>query len=69
MPRTRTTRTKPAPRSHRREGARQVNIWVTEEERERWTRAAEQDRRSLSEWIRVALDRVAGRRDEARRPA
>jgi hypothetical protein len=50
---------KPTPRSHAREGSRLVTFWARNEERAEWERAAEQDRRSLSDWIRLTLDRAA----------
>lgn len=37
----------------------QVNLRVTEEQVSRWRQAAESDRRSLSDWMRLALDDAA----------
>ncbi len=47
------------PRSHRREGARLVNVWVTEEERALMVTRAEAEGRTLGPWIRWVCLREA----------
>jgi uncharacterized protein (DUF1778 family) len=37
----------------------QIQIRCTEAQREQWEAAAEQDRRTLTDWIRIKLDDAA----------
>lgn len=37
----------------------QVNVRCTDAQREQWEAAAEQDRRTLTDWIRIKLDDAA----------
>lgn len=43
----------------RRAGTRLLTVAVTDEQRERWRAAADADRRSLSDWLRLLADRAA----------
>lgn len=48
---------KPAPPPPR---TRSLRVRVTDAERERWGEAAQRDRRTLSDWIRIVADAASG---------
>jgi uncharacterized protein (DUF1778 family) len=44
-----------------------IELRVTEQERERWQKAADREGWSLSEWIRRSLDKAADEQRKGRR--
>ncbi|MBR9802803.1 DUF1778 domain-containing protein [bacterium] len=45
--------------------AEQIGVRCSSEQRERWERAAELDRRTLTDWVRIQLDDAADKAIQA----